>query len=123
MKENSQPPVESNGTPQSAALAFVKKSNAGLTAESGSPRRRRSESKEQVHKERSELPPQDWQAASTSRTRKPTYLPFSTRIRADLKRRLKRLSHHREDQGYEQFAVTDFVEEAIMAWLDRQEEP
>ena len=31
------------------------------------------------------------------------YEPFSTRIRHDLKRQLKRLSHKREDEGHEVF--------------------
>jgi len=53
----------------------------------------------------------------------PAYQPFSTRLRCDLKRRLKRLSHYREDAGHEAWSVQEFVELAISDWLDRQDEP
>lgn len=51
------------------------------------------------------------------------YEPFSTRVRQDLKRRLKRLSHHREDCGHQRFKVQHLVEEAIVYWLELQDEP
>ena len=50
------------------------------------------------------------------------YKPFSTRIRADLKRQLKRLSHRREDTNHEIRHVQDFIEQAVVEWLERQED-
>lgn len=48
------------------------------------------------------------------------YKPLSTRIRSDLKRKLKRLSYDREDAGHDVRHVQDFIEEALTQWLDRQ---
>lgn len=107
-------------TPTSAALKFVQKSsarpnNSGIADQEDSslqgttdvPKKRTRKSKQ---------PPASMQ------TVKAVYQPFSTRLRSDLKRRLKRLSHDREDRDAEVKSVQQFVEEAILLWLDAQED-
>lgn len=107
----------------SAALEFVKQANAdrpvGESAVDELPLR--ADAKPEAR---------GMNANPKSKTRSPapvlkqtTYQPFSTRIRSDLKRRLKRLSFHREEQEAEIKSVQHFVEEAIIQWLDSQDEP
>ena len=106
---------ETETMPPSAAIDFVKrqtssKSKKGPVDDDDSV----NETEKQVN---------DSDRTIDQRKMKPVYQPFSTRLRLDLKRRLKRLSHYREDIGHETQSVTQFVEEALLEWLEHQEEP
>ena len=99
--------------PTSAALKFVQKSN--------------SEPANQIDTQPSDVSPKATttrkpRRQASQRSEKPTYQPFSTRLRSDLKRRLKRLSYEREEQDAEVKSVQQFVEEAILKWLDSQDD-
>ncbi|MCA9168464.1 MAG: hypothetical protein KDB23_12395 [Planctomycetales bacterium] len=63
-------------------------------------------------------PPTTQIATATGRV----YDPFTTRVRRDIKRQLKRLSYHREETGHEVRSVQQFVELALTEWLERQED-
>ncbi|MCA9214318.1 MAG: hypothetical protein KDB27_14700 [Planctomycetales bacterium] len=107
------PPTAETSTPTSAALKFVQKSNSQLANHSDGNHNTPS-SEDATRRKRRQSPKQP-------RKVKPTYQSFSTRIRSDLKRRLKRLSHEREEQDAEIKSVQQFVEEAVLMWLDEQE--
>lgn len=47
------------------------------------------------------------------------YEPFSTRVRRDLKRQLKRISLDREYEGHASFTTQALVEEALIDWLNK----
>ena len=111
MTTNSSPTVN-EATPTSAALKFVQKSKTKPTARTDETQRHQSSSETTDRTPRRRVPQQ---------VEKPTYQPFSTRLRSDLKRRLKRLSYEREEQDAEVKSVQQFVEEAILMWLDSQD--
>lgn len=113
---------ETDTMPPSAAINFVKrqanpKSRQRLTADDASAQPPRNGQPDTEDSDDTS------NVRSNQRKMKPVYQPFSTRLRLDLKRRLKRLSHYREDIGHETQSVTRFVEEALLAWLEHQEEP
>ena len=111
--------------PTSAALKFVKNAQAEPSVNKAS-----------LHEEKVvEIQPEVKPASSTKPSRRKAelkatnskavpiaYLPLSTRIRADLKRRLKRLSHAREDCGHEIKSIQQFFELALIEWLDSQDD-
>ena len=115
----------------SAALKFVK----GATKQSRKPARgitvvdidrpskkvegdeRKSAPTERSNSKPSRKPREKVEAATT----RPVYEPFSTRLRADLKRQLKKLSHQREDAGHRDYKIQHLVERAIQEWLAKQD--
>ena len=106
-------PTANEATPPSAALKFVQKSKTKPTTRTDAVQRHQSSPETTTRTPRRQVAKQ---------VEKPTYQPFSTRLRSDLKRRLKRLSYEREEQDAEVKSVQQFVEEAILKWLDSQDD-
>lgn len=113
--------VESE-TPTSAALKFVQQSNARRSNDNGTEQSNTSPAITKTPTAPKKRSAKTRKPSATVPTVEAPYQPFSTRLRSDLKRRLKRLSHEREDQGAEVKSVQQFVEEAILMWLESQED-
>ena len=105
-------PTANETTPTSAALKFVQNSKTKPAARS---------ERAQSQQLSSETTARTSRRRVAKQVEKPTYQPFSTRLRSDLKRRLKRLSYEREEQDAEVKSVQQFVEEAVLMWLDSQD--
>lgn len=105
--------------PQSAALTFIKR-KAEVVGEGTQPEVKRSSRQPTMTKTSPVADTAEPKQPVTLRRAQPPFEPFSTRIRRDLKRQLKRLSHRREDEGIEVCTVQQFVDEALTTWLQQQ---
>lgn len=120
---------DSSEPPASAALKFVKREVRGaqpeVAPELEPPTSGRENQAKAEPAPRDLTPPRQVTKAGDGPRdpRDGIYEPFSTRLPHGMKRRLKRLSHYREDAGYELCKVQHFVEEALSHWIENQEEP
>lgn len=128
---------DSSETRPSAALNFVAKKNTRSAIE-GKPSRPKTVAPKAIDSPAVDSPKLNTNAASSTslksekkskppgqddKNERHVYEPFSNQLRRDLKRRLKRLSSYREDQGHKVSSVKQFLEEAVIQWLAGQEEP
>ena len=112
--------------PPATALKFVaskKQKVSKADSESRKPGEKAATTEPTALEEKQHERPTDRTGRKSVDKKRLRYEPFSTRLRDDIKRRLKRLSHFREDNDHEVRTVQQFVNEALIQWLAKQDEP